>query len=166
MKKLILLICVFSFGINANAQMTTAVITAGKYIEDRPATGTSDNDYPSIDYVQEGQKVLTIGQIKKITSDYIVGLGYKVPKLIEVKEYKCARWGEYRKWVFAGRCRSKKFPGKDIVNRWQITQIYENGRGWQTKLKRITGWLVSPSMSDAMALNEEKLIDSRYVPSR
>ncbi len=160
MKKILLLVCTFVFATNIYAQMTDAVIEATHSIQNRPATGTADSDYPSISYVMENQKILTIGEIKKIITEYVVGEGYAPPKILRVEKYSCVRYGAMRTWTFYNRAISK-YSGEDTVHCWYMTQKYSREKGWETSLKSLSWWFFPSSTPNSLAFEEKW---ERYYP--
>lgn len=150
MKKTILLVvAVVAFTMSvqtANAQFTQAVLEADRDIYHRKATGTSDDDYPSIEYVQEGKNIPTIGELKKIIRDYTVSLGYKAPEQIMVKDF----WWSYknrRTWVYRVREVSTHYPGEDAVSTYKMTQKRQPNGVWKTSDKKIGKSQFIPSNS-------------------
>ncbi len=109
MKKILnILVTVLTFTMVAsvaNAQMHSVGLKKGGMLENgyanaRPATGETDNDYPSVRWLINNAKVPTIGELKQ-----------------EIYQYCIERWGK------------NPFLEKDNVILYRIYDYTSNGRG-------------------------------------
>lgn len=139
MKKIILALCVLAFGLNANAQMRRVGVDMSQVNSDAartniPATGTSDDDKPNVTYTRSFDGIITIGEIKKIITDYTVQLGYDAPTILLVEDYYyvSGEGKERRNWKYTMTCPSEAYPGKRVVSFFVMEQKRSVGGIWET----------------------------------
>ncbi len=115
------------------------------------ASGQSDWDTPSVRYVHQAFKVPTVGELKKITGDYVVSLGYDRPNIINISDY----WRAYeneQSWRSVHRTPSSKYPGEDVIVAYSFTYYKQSDGSWKATQKRLNYIFVKNSVSNAKAL--------------